>query len=166
MSEIAEDEGRLVAALDRIEAAVAGMAGRTAPGTAEPQVDPAEMEALRAALEAEREAKAQLVERVSGLKQKQETVVARLERRVAQLTAELEQSAAEILRQKTMVEELTQANAALREAAQTGLADGAGLNRAMAADLQALGALREMERVEVETVLGEIRRLIGEGADA
>lgn len=190
MSEIAEDEGRLVAALDRIEAAVALVAERRAaeaalpmpqPAMAEPAMaepaapaaplpdpgpDPAEMEALRSALEAERAAKAQLVERVRGLKQKQETVMARLERRVAQLSGELEQAAAEILRQTTLVEELTAANRALRAAAEAGMPDGAALDRSMQADLRALDALRAAERAEVETVLGEIRRLIGEGADA
>lgn len=172
MTEIAEEEGRLYAALDRIEAAVARVATlRTeadamAAAPAPEQDDGAELAELRTALEAERGANAQLTERVRGLKQKQETVVARLERRVAQLMADLEQSAAEIQRQKALVEDLAQANETLRAAAANGGGDGAGINRAMEADLQALGALREMERAEVETVLGEIRRLIGEGADA
>lgn len=177
MTEIAEDEGRLAAALDRIEAAVAraaelrteagtGPAPEPVPPAAETPEHGAEVAELRAALEAERSANAQLTERVRRLKQKQETVVAKLERRVAQLMQDLEQSAADIQRQKALVEELTEANRVLREAAQGGAAGGAGINQAMAADLQALGALREMEKAEVETVLGEIRRLIGEGSDA
>ena len=137
MTEIAEEEGRLYAALDRIEAAVARVstlraeADAMAAAPAPVQDDGAELADLRTALEAERGANAQLTDRVRALKQKQETVVARLERRVAQLMADLEQSAAEIQRQKGLVEELTQANEALRAAAANGGGDGAGINRAM-----------------------------------
>lgn len=174
MADRTEEEARLSAALDRIERAVAAVAAgaSAAPPPAAPD-DGAALAALsaelaeaRANLDAERAANAQLVDRVRALKQKQETVVAGLERRVAQLRADLEASGAELQRHKRLVEDLTEANAALRAAAERGLADPALVDRAMAAELEALGAQRAAEKAEVETVLSEIRRLIGEGADA
>lgn len=174
MADRSEEEARLSAALDRIERAIAAVATggpevaqQAAPdeGTALAALS-ADLGEARANLEAERAANAQLVERVRALKQKQETVVAGLERRVAQLRADLEASGAELQRHKRLVDELTEANAGLRAAAERGLADPALVDRAMAAELSAMGAQREAEKAEVETVLSEIRRLIGEGADA
>ena len=174
MAETSGDEARLSAALDRIERAIAAVAATGPEVTAQAASGDdaaraaltAELAEARASLEAERAANAQLVERVRGLKQKQETVVAGLERRVAQLRADLEQSGAELQRHRRLVEDLTEANAALRAAAERGLADPALLDRSMAAELSAMGAQRAAEKAEVETVLSEIRRLIGEGADA
>ena len=163
MTEIAEHEARLAAALDRIEDAVSRV--ETGPdGAVTPEAG--DVAKLRAALETERAAKAQLIERVSALRDKQETVVAGLERRVAQLTDQLDRAATNLARQTALVTQLTETNRTLREAAMAGIADGAGINRAMEADLEALDALRAAERAEIETVLGEVRRLIGEGADA
>lgn len=174
MAETSGEEARLSAALDRIEQAMNAMATGLAPVATQAGSDDgaalaalsADLAEARANLEAERATNAQLVDRVRGLKQKQETVVAGLERRVAQLRADLEQSGAELQRHRRLVEELTEANAALRAAAERGLADPALLDRSMAAELSAMGAQREAEKAEVETVLSEIRRLIGEGADA
>ncbi len=163
MTEIAEHEARLAAALDRIEDAVSWVEARET-GAAAPAAD--EVAGLRAALEAERAAKAQLIERVGALRDKQETVVAGLERRVAELGEELDRSAADLARQTALVEQLTEANRTLREAATSGEAAGAAIDRAMAADLAALEAVRAMERAEIDSVLGEVRRLIGEAADA
>ena len=163
MTEIAEHEARLAAALDRIEDAVSWVEAR-APGGAAPDAE--EVASLRAALDGERAAKAQLIERVGALRDKQETVVAGLERRVAQLGEDLERATTDLARQAVLVADLTEANRALREAVAAGETDGAAVNRAMAADLAALQALRATERAEIDSVLGEVRRLIGEGADA
>ncbi len=78
MSDITELERRVSAALSRIDRALDAM-----PGPA------AEDPALHEALESERAANAQLMERVRAIKEKQEIILSALERKVAHLTASL-----------------------------------------------------------------------------
>ena len=77
MSEIAELERRITAALDRI--------GTGVDGLAEAAANSDEITALNEALEAERVANAQLEERVSAIKQKQDTSIKEMEARISLL---------------------------------------------------------------------------------
>lgn len=165
MNDIVELERRILYALERIGTGVAGMSRATATAAdALPGPGFADSEALRAELEAERTANAQLTERVRAIKEKQETMVAALEARVARLVSQLDQQGLELQRQRRLNAELTETNRALGAAAQSGLASPELVNAAMAAELEALRAARAAEMSEMEEILSELKPLIGEVA--
>ncbi len=165
MNELSDYERRIAAALDRIGAALAdaGQVG-AAQGAAMAGPDGAGVAALQDALDAERTANAQLTERVRAIKDKQETMVAALERNVARLSGQLDAQARELQRQRHINEELTQTNRALSEAAQSGVTEPQLLNRAMMSELEALRAARAAEVAEMDEILNELKPLIGEVA--
>ncbi|SPH17689.1 hypothetical protein DEA8626_01214 [Defluviimonas aquaemixtae] len=163
MTEITELERRITAALERIgkglDALGAGAGGAVAvdggqDGDAE----------LREALEAEREANAQLTERVRSIKEKQETTVATLEKKVAQLTEQLNAADVELQRQRQLNADLTEANRELSEAARKGVSEPDLINRSMLTELEALRAARAAEVMEMDEILSELKPLIGEVA--
>jgi len=174
MSDIAAYERRISAALDRIARRVDSDAPREAAparGTmfargAKP--DPAEAEArasvdsLRQALEKERAANAQLSERVHQVKQRQETTIAQLERRLARLTEQLDLQSLEMLRLKKANARLMESNAALREAQAEGFPDTTLVNRSISAELEALQAERRAEMAEMEEILAELKPLLAD----
>ncbi len=79
---------------------------------------------MQEALDAERAANAQLTERVRAIKDKQETMVAALERNVARLTQQLDAQGREVMRQKRLNAQLTETNRSLSDARPVGR-DGA-----------------------------------------
>ena len=131
MSEIAELERRITAALDRI--------GTGVDGLAEAAANSDEITALNEALEAERVANAQLEERVSAIKQKQDTSIKEMETRIESLSADL-------AKQEVGAKRLLKVNAQLRET------NGA------------LEATRKADLGELEAIMDELKPLIGEGA--
>lgn len=164
MNEIAELERRITAALDRIGRGIGTMAeqgdmamspvGRSGDTGAED-----DRARLREALETERATTAQLTERVRAIKEKQETIIAGLERKVLRLTQELDVAQSELQRQKQAAEDLVVANRALIAGT-----DDAPVDRAMAAELAALRAARAAEVAEMAEILAELKPLIGEVA--
>jgi len=176
MSDLAPVERRLQAALDRIgrqlEKGAAKPAARPAMfglggGRAEsaPDAEQATTIAnLREALEKERAANAQLSERVHQVKQRQETTIAQLERRLARLTEQLDLQSLEMLRLKRANTRLIESNTALREAQVEGFPDATLINRSISAELEALQAERRAEMAEMEEILAELKPLIA--ADA
>lgn len=166
MNEIAEFERRISAALTRvgqgIDAVLADLA-EGGPAAAAPGTVAAEAE-LREALEAERAANAQLTERVRAIKEKQETMVGALEKKVARLTAQLDAAGLELQRQKRLNADLAEANRALSEAAREGVAEPHLINRSMMTELEALRVARASEMAEIDEILSELKPLIGEVA--
>lgn len=172
MSDLALVEQRLSQALDRIarclergappmrasRGSVFGLGARPEPGP-----DP-EMQAtignLREALEKERAANAQLSERVHQVKQRQETTIAQLERRLARLTEQLDLQSLEMLRLKKANARLIEANTALREAQIEGFPDATLINKSISAELEALQAERRAEMAEMEEILAELKPLL------
>ncbi len=163
MSDITELERRISAALERIGAGLDMLdeGGEAAPAAG---ADDAELESLREALDAERTANAQLTERVRAIRDKQETMVEALEKKVARLTEQLNAVGLEVQRQKRLNADLTEANRALSEAAQEGVAEPHLINRSMMTELEALRAARAAEMAEMEEILSELKPLIGEVA--
>ncbi|WP_333826943.1 hypothetical protein [Pararhodobacter sp.] len=172
MSDIAAYERRISAALDRIArridsdtpraapAAKGALFGRsTKPDAAEAEAR-ATVETLREALEKERAANAQLSERVHQVKQRQETTIAQLERRLARLTEQLDLQSLEMLRLKKANARLMESNAALREAQAEGFPDTTLVNRSISAELEALQAERRAEMAEMEEILAELKPLL------
>ncbi|AMY68982.1 hypothetical protein [Frigidibacter mobilis] len=165
MSDITDFERRIAAALDRIGQGVEGMlrpgaASGPADAAPEPAVDAAELAALREALDSERAANAQLVERVRAIKEKQDSTIGGLERRVARLTAQLEAGGLDAAKLRRANTQLSDAAQALREAMAAGLQEPHLINKAMLAELEALRALRASDVAEMEEILAELKPLL------
>ncbi|MBZ4022379.1 hypothetical protein CKO11_07905 [Rhodobacter sp. TJ_12] len=187
MTELAEYERRISYALERIGRGVDVLSERRA-AVAEPVVEPppepvviedtARIEALeaelavertalaaeKAALEAERAANTQLTERVRAIREKQETTLAALERRLAQATKALEAVQSEANRLKRANGELIEVNRAVVEAG--GQANGQLVNRAMQAELEALRAARAWEMAELAEILAGLEPIVSAHAKA
>lgn len=172
MSDLAPIERRLSDALERIayrlekvaapakpaRGAVFGLGGRGEVG-ADPE-QTATIASLREALEKERAANAQLSERVHQVKQRQETTIAQLERRLARLTEQLDLQSLEMLRLKKANAKLMGSNSALREAQVEGFPDTTLINKSISAELEALQAERRAEMAEMEEILAELKPLL------
>ncbi|WP_127108685.1 hypothetical protein [Pararhodobacter zhoushanensis] len=174
MSDLAPVERRLSAALERISQQLERAPAKSAKPSvfglgarAEAAPDPeqaATIASLREALEKERAANAQLSERVHQVKQRQETTIAQLERRLARLTEQLDLQSLEMLRLKRANSKLIDSNASLRDAQIEAFPDATLINRSISAELEALQAERRAEMAEMEEILAELKPLIA--ADA
>lgn len=173
MSDLAPVERRLSAALERIarqldkgakpaKGSLFGLGPRADHGPDPEQA--ATIASLRDALEKERAANAQLSERVHQVKQRQETTIAQLERRLARLTEQLDLQSLEMLRLKKANAKLIESNKGLREAQVEGFPDATLINRSISAELEALQAERRAEMAEMEEILAELKPLLA--ADA
>ncbi|PVH30279.1 hypothetical protein [Pararhodobacter oceanensis] len=172
MSDLAPVERRLSDALERIAyqlekgPAVGGAARGAVFGLgAKPEAAPdpeqaATIASLREALEKERSANAQLSERVHQVKQRQETTIAQLERRLARLTEQLDLQSLEMLRLKKANAKLMTANSGLREAQIEAFPDATLINKSISAELEALQAERRAEMAEMEEILAELKPLL------
>lgn len=172
MSDLAPVERRLSDALDRIARRLEKDAGGVKPARgsvfglgARPEIGPdpeqtATIASLREALEKERAANAQLSERVHQVKQRQETTIAQLERRLARLTEQLDLQSLEMLRLKKANSKLMGANTALREAQVEDFPDATLINKSISAELEALQAERRAEMAEMEEILAELKPLL------
>lgn len=158
MSDIAELERRITAALERIGASVDGM------GAVGGDADGNEADALREALEAEKVANAQLEERVSAIKEKQETTIKDMETRIETLTKDASKHEADAKKLLHVNAQLRESNDALRESNESGVGDAHLINKAMQTDLEALKVTRKADLAELETIMAELKPLIGKGA--
>lgn len=156
MQDITELQQRLSAALDRIEADVEQLARPTPTPEPVPQPetptgpDPAQLEAE---LAAERELVQQLEERLRSTRDRQEARVAAVEAELETahgLLAEIEEDRGRL---KIVVEGLRESCEALREVNGDNLGDVELVNTAMAAEIEALAALRRSDRAELDAVL-------------
>lgn len=163
MSDMTDYERRISAALARIGAGLERLGQGAAPTAATGGET-----ALHEALEAERVANAQLSERVRAIREKQETTLGALERKLAAAKAEIEQHLRDLARMKGANAELTATNRALVDAAEVGLADAHLVNRAMQAELAALRAERAAEVAELDDILAGLAPLVApaEGQEA
>jgi len=159
MTDIAELERRIRFALDRI----AKVTERAA--IAAPDANP-DTAALRAELEAEREANAKLTERVRAIKDRQDSAVTTLERKLSRTSEQLDVLGLEVQRLRKANQQLTEANAALRETRIADMTDPSAINRSLAAELDALRADRRAELAELEDVLAALAPLVGDNAHA
>ena len=168
MEDLAAIEMRMAAALERLAVALdrSDRAPKSVPGLgarAEPSPDPemaATIASLRESLDKERATNAQLSERVQQVKQRQETTISQLERRLARLTEQLDLQSLEMLRLKKANAKLIESNGALRQAQIEGFPDATLINRSISAELEALQAERRAEMAEMEEILAELKPLI------
>jgi small-conductance mechanosensitive channel len=164
VDEIEELGRRIFAAFERISTGLATAQAPFVPDAGTDGRDAGAVRALEEALDAERTTNAQLTERVRAIREKQETVIAALERNVARLTQQLDAQGRELARQRRVNADLTETNRMLSTAAQSGRADGMVIDRAMASELDALRAARAAEMAELDEILSELKPLIGEVA--
>lgn len=160
MSDIAALEGRITAALDRIRE---GMARQQSLLISE---DPSDAESLRAQLKEERIANAQLENRVSALKVRQDGTISDFEGRVASHATVLAAMEAEVHRLRVANAELLDVTAQLRVAAVDGITAPELLNRATLAEVEALQAQRASEATEMDAIISSLKPLIEEVYDA
>lgn len=154
-ADISALETRIAAAFDRIGKGL------------ERLVPPADDEGLRAEIAVEREANAQLTERLRVVKEREGQARAALEARVADLTRQLDAQGIELNRLKKTVVQLretlrAQSDAMRADAMQEGTTEAHLINRAMLSELEALRALRQTEAVEIEAILSELGPLIAD----
>lgn len=151
MSQIDELQARITDALDRI---AAGLEARPTGAQAE------EMAALRAQIEDERLANAQLQERVRVLHERlaaRDAELARLEAAQSGTMSRLDRDLQALRRAN---QQLRDNNQALREAHQAGVAEPHLVNKSMLTELEALRAAHAADHSEVEAVLGELGRVL------
>jgi chromosome segregation ATPase len=165
MTDLAELERRIGAALDRIAQAAQGLAEPVGPSSAD--LEAAELvAALREELEAERSASAQLSQRLSTLRQRQETRLALTERKLARANEQLDVQGFELQRLKRANAQLAEANRRLMAAQEAGSPDPGAASRALQAELDALRAARRAEMAELEEIMSELAPLVAETPDA
>lgn len=163
MSDIHELERRINAALERIGQAVDAHQHGAA---AEDPTEGIRLLALTEELQAERDANAQLQERLRLLKDRDAGEVAELQARVESLTRQLDAQGLEVKRMRKNVIHLRETLRGLREAQAQGLSEPHLLNKAMLAELEALRATRLSETAEMDEILAELKPLIGDMQDA
>lgn len=165
MQDIAELEQRITAALERIgkgleRISAAPRATQPSTATAAPVGD----SALRAQLEEEKSLTAQLQERLRTLKERDSK--ADLQARIDKLTQQLDVQGLELQRMRRTAVSLREQLAALRAAQAAGVTEPQLINKAMAAELDALRALRLSEMAEMDEILAALEPHLTEAADA
>ncbi|MDO9525172.1 MAG: hypothetical protein Q7J57_06460 [Gemmobacter sp.] len=175
MKELLDLEQRIAQALERMGRAVQALgqvprATPTPPAASVPAIDPADLRAARfeaqaasaqtakltEALEAERDANAQLTERVRAIRERQDATVATLEARLAATVAQLDAQGIELQRMRMTNVQLRETVRTLREAAEAGTTDPHLINKAMLSELEALRVSRMAEIAEMDDILSQL----------
>jgi len=160
VSDIADFESRIAAALGRINAGLDSMA---ASGAVDADKETGDLDKLNEALEAEKMANAQLEERVSAIKDKQETTIKEMEERIRSLdekVAELDIQASNL---KQVNQQLEATNEELRIAGEKNVGEADLLNKTMQDELETLRATRKADLAELETIMSELKPMIAGG---
>lgn len=150
MSDIEDMQGRIVAAMQRIEAGLEGL------GPVSDTPDPG----LTEALEDERTANAQLQERVRTLTEKAEADMAVLKKEIEAQSQAMARLDMDLQRLRQANTQLRESNAALREANEEGVGAPDLINKAMLAELESLRAARAAETAEAGAILAKLQPLL------
>jgi hypothetical protein len=178
MQNIAELERRITAALERIGQGLDRAITAPAAAVVPPPPTTGNEALLRAELDEERSANAQLKERVKLLTAREATLreakaaepkpvhvpvaQAQLEARIDKMTRQLDVQGLELQRMRKTTIQLREQLARLREAAEAGNTEPHLINKAMMAELDALRATRSAEMAELDEIMSELSPLIGE----
>lgn len=170
MSEISELERRITSALDRIARDVDVLAARpvaaadTAADGADEGVETAgeggNSAALQQQLDEERVVSAQLEERLKSLRAKLDGKDAEAELAQSDLKSALADMDAAMQALKKTSAQLRESNEALRQANAAGVSDAEAINTALAVELDALKAERQVEAAEGGAILAAMEPLI------
>ncbi|WP_341212266.1 hypothetical protein [uncultured Limimaricola sp.] len=153
MTDITEFESRLSAALDRIGQ------GLDRIESAGPRGDD---DALGAELDAQQQANVELEHRLKALREEQDSRLAAFEARIEAQNAQMAELDGQLQALRHSNAELREVAGELREAMEAELADPELIDRAMAAELEALRAERDAEVAELGAVLSELKPLVEE----
>ncbi len=162
MTEISDLESRLSAALDRIRSGVERLSVPAPQGDA-PLADVPEGPSLaqvQAQLAEERDANAQLEERVKALKARQDGRLTELEAMADGAKVRMAKVDKDLQRLRQVNAELRDINTKLRAAVEAGVSEPHLINRAMQAELEALRAVRAADAAEVDAVLDALRPIL------
>ncbi|MFN6924292.1 MAG: hypothetical protein ACK4P8_01430 [Tabrizicola sp.] len=164
MQDIAELEQRITAALERIGKGLDRLSA--APPRPAPQAAaaPGADAALRAQLEEEKSLTAQLQERLRNLKERESK--GDLQAKIDKLTQQLDVQGLELQRMRRTAETLREQLAALRAAQAEGVVEAQLINKAMAAELDALRAIRLTETAEIDDILAALEPHLTEAGHA
>lgn len=172
MQDIELHEGRLVAALRRLEAAATQLAqppAPSAPALAPDAAAGAEVARLTGLLDEAREQNVQLTERLATLRDRHQSGLATLEGRITALTGQIDAQGLEMQRLRTVNVQLREAMRALRHGLSAGVSDATQINRALQAEVEALHVTRQIETAELDQLLAALEPLVTPapgGADA
>ncbi|MDU8912681.1 hypothetical protein [Aestuariicoccus sp. MJ-SS9] len=169
MTQIDELERRITQALDRIaqgvEALDAGAAAPAPEAEATPEAgDSDEVVGLRAALEDEKLANAQLEERVRALHDRQDGQVAGLQEQLAAHRESMERLDGELQRLRKANEMLRVTNQEMRAALEENVGEPHLINKAMLAELESIRAARATEAAETRAILDALEPMLAEAA--
>lgn len=154
MSDIEELSSRIMSAMDRVAD------GLDAMGSG----DASEQDALRQALEDEKQVNAQLTERVRALGERQEQAVAAMEAKAAEATARMDGLDMELQQLRKAHEMLSDASTALREANAAGVGDPELINKTLEAELESMRAMRRAEMAEADEIMASLMPLLNASA--
>ncbi|WP_019955236.1 hypothetical protein [Yoonia vestfoldensis] len=154
MSDVLELGNRITVALDRIRRGV----------EAQGKADAAES-SLFDALQAERAQNAALMAQITELQSTQGAGDGDLTRRLETQAAQLQAMDGHLQRLRAATQQLRDLNGQLRHALTAGL-DPALIDSALAAEVEALQALRAADAAEVDAILAELKPLVEEAAHA
>jgi hypothetical protein len=157
MQEISELEGRITAALERIGKGIDRMVSAPRPAAAAPPPAapaPASDTTLRAQLEEEKSLTAQLQERLRAAKERESK--GDMQAKIDRLTQQLDVQGLELQRMRRTNAALRDQLAALAAAQAEGVTEPQLINKAMAAELDALRALRLTEVAEMDEILAAL----------
>lgn len=170
MSDIAELERRITAALERISRGLD--ATPVAPQTDAPDLaaKDAEIARLTAALAEEKAVSAklaaQMVELQRAPREKAPLPPAAIDDRIDRMTRQLDVQGLELQRMRKTAVALREQLRVTREALAAGLPEPQLINKAMLAELEALRATRLTEMAEIDGIISELTPLIEEAAHA
>jgi predicted nucleic acid-binding Zn-ribbon protein len=165
MQDIIELEKRITAALERIGKGVDRLASqpRQPTAAAAPAAPPSDS-ALRAQLEEEKSLTAQLQARLRAAKDRE--AKGDLQEKVDRLTLDLDVQGLELQRMRRVNASLREQLEALRTAAAAGATEPGLINKAMAAELEALRATRLTEMAEMDEILAALEPHLTEADNA
>ena len=155
MQEISELERRITAALERIGKGLDRLSSAQRPAAVPlASAAPAADATLRAQLEEEKSLTAQLQERLRAAKERESK--GDLQARIDRLTQQLDVQGLELQRMRRTNAALREQLAALQKAQAEGITEPQLINKAMAAELDALRALRMTEIAEMDEILAAL----------
>jgi len=150
MSEIDALQQRLTAAMDRIATGMNRL--HSASG--------GDADTLRAALDDEKTANAQLQERVRKMSENQDSAVSQAKAASEGAQARVAAMDIELQRLRKANDQLRQSNAALRGANEEGVGEPHLINKAMLAELEGLRAVRAADVAEASGIIGALAPLL------
>jgi chromosome segregation ATPase len=150
MDDVRQLGDRITSALDRIRRGLEAQAKSDAAG-----------EGLYDALQEERAKNKTLITQIERYKDDQDAQMAQLNDKLAQTEAQLQSMDDQLQRLRASTDQLRQSNAQLHEGV-----TGASINAALAAEVEALKALRAAETAEIDAILAELKPLIEEASRA